>query len=498
MKRGLRRAAALIAAAVLSAIPFRFSAAMRNPAAAAAVQIPGIDVSKFQEEIDWSTVAASGERFAIIRCCKIVHATGQKEFDERFEENYHNARDAGIAVGCYMYTDAATESEFSQDVSFLLSHIEGKSFDFPVYLDLESASRQEHLPPSVFMPPLLAALTQIEDAGHTAGIYANTAFFSECLSRDMLRNSGFHIWEANYFNTVDGLYSPAGHDLSAGASVWQYSGCGRVRGIRTIVDRSVCYTADYFSHTVTLSEDALLPFGILEQGSPFAVSGTVSADYVIRSVTGTVFHAKTDRPTDLSVTLTPNAKQVDLSGEFSRQIVFSSLSEGEYKLRITAVDSSGITFTLCEAPFTVYKSAMYEPGKRAAQVAVDHAISEAGSTGTTTTTTATTTTTTTTAAPTTPAPVTETFSETRETAANAPDGNSGTPAASERPEPTTRIRLRWLTDLAESAKIQQILQFGADLCRKLSWDSKSEQITRARADAEECIRTAHIILNARH
>ena len=463
--------------------------------AQAALQIPGIDISKYQGEIDWKTVAASGEKFAIIRCCMVLHDSAVFEFDERFDENYSGAREAGLPVGCYIYTDAATEAEFMEDVDFLL----------PVF-DVESKARQEHLPKSVFMPPLLAALARVEQAGHTAGVYANTAFFSECLDRSMLTEHGYHIWEANYFNTVNGLYSPAGHDLSATAGIWQYSGCGRVKGIKTIVDRNVCYSYKYFQHEIRLSDDAVMPFGILEEGSPYAVSGTVSSDFVIRSVTGTIIHTKSELPTGQNASLTPNARSVRLDGEFSSRLVFSALDEGEYTLRLTAVDSSGKTCMLADRQFQVYQSAKYEPGKRSAQVAVDHVIEQAGSTGTTTATTAATTTETTvisettaeltdSSLPVTTAPPDETAQTVTQTALHTrPPADPARQGLSS----NRRFVLECIWVHSHTVKLVPLLTEAAEFCRSFGWNGFADRCEEAAGDVRRFWCSAEYVLNAKN
>ena len=324
-------------------------------ASAAGAEIPGIDVSKYQEDIDWAAVAKSGEKFAILRACIVTHSNGKSEIDSRFEENYTNARKAGIALGAYLYTDAATTAEFNEDVKLLLSTLVGKSFEFPIFLDLESHTRQEHLPRSVFMPPLLSALSQIEQAGHSAGVYANYAFFNECIDPDQLRENGHTIWMANYFNTNNGLSSPAGKDLSADCDIWQYSGCGKISGIRTIVDRNICYTYKFFNHSVNIS-DSVLPKGVLPLGESFSVDGTVSAQSVIRTITGAIYDSMSGDDPVQTVTVYPHAKSYQLKGFFSKKLVFSALSEGEYILRITAEDSSGKTISVSDSPFTIARA----------------------------------------------------------------------------------------------------------------------------------------------
>ncbi|MBR4201856.1 MAG: hypothetical protein IKQ91_11435 [Oscillospiraceae bacterium] len=353
MNRLLRRIAALFSAWLLTAA--LFSGVRPMLTASAAAEIYGIDISKFQETIDWKTVRENDIRFAILRCCKVIRAYDDWEADSTFEENYTAARAAGLAVGCYMFTDAATKEEFESDVKYMLGFLKDKSFDFPVFLDLESASRQEHLPPEVFMPALLSALEMIEDAGHTAGVYSSSAFFSECIDRRQLQEAGYAIWEANYFNTVNGLASPEGYDLSAEASIWQYSGNGRVPGIKTTVDRNLCYTNEYFNRTAAMV-NSVLPNGIMKTGTNFTIAGTISSAAVIRTITGAIYDTQNPAEPVQTVTVYPHARDYKLTGFFTKKLVFSTLEEGDYELRITAVDASDTTISVASSQFRVSNS----------------------------------------------------------------------------------------------------------------------------------------------
>lgn len=350
MNRLIRRLTACLTAIILTAALFAgVSVPLR---AAAAAEIYGIDVSKYQEEIDWKTVAHSDIKFAIMRCCKVIRAYDDWEVDSTFERNYAEAKAAGLAVGCYMYTDAATAEEFESDINYMLGFLKDKSFEFPVFLDLESASRQEHLSPQVFMPALLRALEMIEDAGHTAGVYSSSAFFSECIDRQQLQEAGYAIWEANYFNTVKGLSSPAGYDLSGQATIWQYSGNGRTEGVKTTVDRNICYTYQYFNHAASLVNSEL-PNGMMHAGSNFTIAGTVTSETVIRSITGAIYDTRDPAEPVQTVTVYPHAREYKLTGFFTKKLVFSTLPEGDYELRITAVDASNTGIAVADSQFTV-------------------------------------------------------------------------------------------------------------------------------------------------
>lgn len=353
MKQILRRTAACLTAFVLFAVMLvNMSADTASLRADAAAEVLGIDISKFQEEIDWQELAQSDVKFVILRCCKVIRAYNDWEFDSTFETNYAAAKAAGLAVGCYMFTDAATVEEFEEDCSYMLSFLKGKSFEFPVFLDLESASRQEHLSPDVFMPALLTGLEMIEDAGHTAGVYSSTAFFCECIDRKELQAAGYPIWEANYFNSVNGLSSPAGYDLSGEASIWQYSGCGRAPGIRTTVDCNICYTYSFFNHAAAIVNSSL-PSGTMKNGSNFTLAGTVHSESVLRTITGAIYNLeKPDEPVQ-TVTVYPHAREYKLTGFFTKKLIFSTLPDGDYELRITAVDASDTMIDVAESQFSV-------------------------------------------------------------------------------------------------------------------------------------------------
>ncbi|MBR5362915.1 MAG: hypothetical protein IK134_06305 [Oscillospiraceae bacterium] len=351
----LRRISALLTAVLLFFLMMTEPAAdTAPPAASAAAEILGIDISKYQEEIDWETLAASDVKFVILRCCKVIRAYNDWEVDATFETNYAAAKAAGIAVGCYMFTDAASTEEFEEDVSYMLSFLQDKSFEFPVFLDMESASRQEHLSPSVFMPALLTGLEMIEDAGHTAGVYSSSAFFNECIDRKQIQEAGYPIWEANYFNTINGLTSPAGHDLSGEATIWQYSGCGRAPGIRTTVDCNICYTYSYFNHAATIV-NSVLPSGSLRNGSNFTIAGTINSESVIRTITGAIYDINKPGEPVQTVTVYPHAREYKLTGFFTKKLIFSTLPDGDYELRITAVDASDTPIDITESQFSISK-----------------------------------------------------------------------------------------------------------------------------------------------
>ena len=81
----------------------------------------GIDVSKWNKEIDWQAVADSGVDFAIIRCGYRGSSTGALVEDPYFKKNIEGAEAAGIKVGIYFFTQAVNEKEAVEEASRCLN-----------------------------------------------------------------------------------------------------------------------------------------------------------------------------------------------------------------------------------------------------------------------------------------------------------------------------------------------------------------------------------------
>lgn len=70
----------------------------------------GIDVSKYQGNIDWGAVAASGINFAIIRVGYRGSSSGALVQDPYFKKNISGATKAGIKVGLYFFYTGSQRS----------------------------------------------------------------------------------------------------------------------------------------------------------------------------------------------------------------------------------------------------------------------------------------------------------------------------------------------------------------------------------------------------
>ena len=101
------------------------------------ISFKGIDVSKYQGNVNWVKVKNSGIKFAIIRA-GYGRETYQK--DPYFETNYANAKAAGVPVGVYWNAYATTTSGAEAEANTCMSILSGHQFEWPIYYDIEEQS----------------------------------------------------------------------------------------------------------------------------------------------------------------------------------------------------------------------------------------------------------------------------------------------------------------------------------------------------------------------
>jgi GH25 family lysozyme M1 (1,4-beta-N-acetylmuramidase) len=191
------------------------------------MEIKLIDVSKHNGAIDWSKVKAAGIEGVLIRAGYGKYIT-QK--DVCFEKNYAGAKAAGLFVGTYWYTYAVTEAEAEAEAETYLEVIKGKSFDLPVYLDIEDKN-QTQLDKALVTKIATAFCNKLEQAGYYCGVYSFDSFFTSFLDETIPER--FTIWAAR----VEKVKPTCAKTYD----IWQYSWKGKINGINGDVDLNICY-----------------------------------------------------------------------------------------------------------------------------------------------------------------------------------------------------------------------------------------------------------------
>lgn len=193
----------------------------------------GIDVSKWNGEIDWEIVKAEGVDFAIIRCGYRGSSSGWLIEDPFFYKNLTGAKKAGVKVGLYFFTQATSPVEAVEEASMVVSLLGDTEIDYPVFIDIEGAGgngRADNLDAAARTAIANAFCRTIRNAGLDAGVYSSRYWYYNNLNADELDT--LRIWLAEYRDTP--LYTGR-YDM------WQYTSSGSVAGIEGRVDLNVSY-----------------------------------------------------------------------------------------------------------------------------------------------------------------------------------------------------------------------------------------------------------------
>ncbi|MFV0517166.1 MAG: glycoside hydrolase family 25 protein [Aminipila sp.] len=194
----------------------------------------GIDVSKYQGDIDWYKVKNSGISFAMLRVGYRGYKTGIVNMDEKFIENIRQASQAGVDIGIYFFSQAISESEAIEEAEFVLNSIGDYNISYPIVFDLEEISDPDHrtyyLNQQERTNIANAFCSKIEKAGYTAMIYGNESWLTDCYDLNQIYQ--YDIWLAQYSQEPTFPYE---------FTMWQYTDKGLVDGIDHAVDLNICF-----------------------------------------------------------------------------------------------------------------------------------------------------------------------------------------------------------------------------------------------------------------
>ena len=195
----------------------------------------GIDVSKWNREIDWNKVKESGVDFAIIRCGYRGSETGTLIEDPYFKKNMEGATNAGIDIGVYFFTQAMNPVEAVEEASMVLALCDGYDLTYPIFIDTEGAGgegRADNLTITARTNVIDAFCRTIESASeeYLVGVYASKNWFITKI--DDSKFLGKAIWLAEYKD--EPTYTETYH-------MWQYTSKGRISGISGNVDLNISY-----------------------------------------------------------------------------------------------------------------------------------------------------------------------------------------------------------------------------------------------------------------
>lgn len=194
----------------------------------------GIDVSKYQGDIDWAAVKAEGIEYAFIRLGLRGYESGKLVMDEFYDANMKGANSAGVSAGVYFFTQAITVEEAKEEADFVIEHLAGYDVPYPVVFDVERISggkgRADQITKEERTDITITFCEAIKAAGYTPMVYGNVICFTRLL--DMTKLNDYDKWYAFY---DDYMYMP--YDVGC----WQYTEKGKVDGIPNNVDLNISF-----------------------------------------------------------------------------------------------------------------------------------------------------------------------------------------------------------------------------------------------------------------
>lgn len=219
----------------------------------------GIDVSKYNGDINWDKAKKDGVDFVIVRVgYRGYGKSGTLCTDPNYKANIEGALAAGIKVGVYYFTEALTTDEAREEAKFCLSKIKDYNITLPVAIDYEYPTDGKNPIGRMYNAKLTKAeatanvkafCAAVKKAGYTPLVYANKSDLSSLINGKTIGNT-YKVWLANY--TTKTTYANS-------YEYWQYTSSGKVNGITGKVDCNFWYTKKSIDTAETTSSPVITP-----------------------------------------------------------------------------------------------------------------------------------------------------------------------------------------------------------------------------------------------
>ena len=239
----------------------------------------GIDVSKWQEDIDWAQVASDKNvEFVIIRCG--YGSNTETHDDVKWEEYASACEQYGIPYGVYLYSYATSSAMIDSEVNHIKRLLKGHTPSLPIYLDMEEKTVTDTCSASQLSAMAKRFCKKMDNAGFRCGVYASAYYWYAYLDKFAEEDTHYH-WVAQY-NTPYCAYANEEIVEDFGKSwaffkdyhyyeTWQYASTGSVAGISGNVDMNYWYGSMDLIASTTSANTA--------SGVKLTWSSTPQADY---------------------------------------------------------------------------------------------------------------------------------------------------------------------------------------------------------------------------
>lgn len=189
---------------------------MFNPNKYRLVFQQGADLSKFNRYVDMRLAKKNGMDFVILKA-----GSGYSGEDPKFQQNYNNAKAAGLNVGAYWYSYAVNVEEAKEEAVRYMKILGKKQFEYPVYLDFEDPS-QRKIPKETKTDMAIAFMSILEKNGFYTGLYSSGSWINNQFERERLKD--YDIWIAHWHVTNPNCYT-------TDYGMWQFTNKSKIKGV---------------------------------------------------------------------------------------------------------------------------------------------------------------------------------------------------------------------------------------------------------------------------
>ena len=194
----------------------------------------GVDISKFQDYVDFVKLKKAGIEFVMIRVGARGYGTGQLLLDEYFTDNIKRASDAGLEMGVYFSSQAITEDEAREEANMVIENLGDYKLSYPIAFQMElvgnDTARTDTLTREQKTAIAKAFLETVSAAGYKAMIFGNKEWLIKEI--DMSKLTAYDVWLSQDEDIPDYPYK---------FSMWQYDFEGSVDGIAGYVNLNISF-----------------------------------------------------------------------------------------------------------------------------------------------------------------------------------------------------------------------------------------------------------------
>lgn len=189
---------------------------MFNPNKYRLVFQQGADLSKFNRNVNMKLAKQNGMDFVILKA-----GSGYSGEDPKFQQNYNNAKAAGLNVGAYWYSYAVNVEEAKEEAVRFMKILGKKQFEYPVYLDFEDPS-QRKIPKKTKTDMAIAFMSILEKNGFYTGLYSSGSWINNQFEKERLKD--YDIWIAHWHVTSPNCFTPD-------YGMWQFTNKSKIKGV---------------------------------------------------------------------------------------------------------------------------------------------------------------------------------------------------------------------------------------------------------------------------